>query len=341
MYAAALLVSIALAALAPGAHAQAAADHAPPGLANAQATDTVALAVTDDFGHRVALSAPARRVFSVLPSLTEVVAALAPDRLIARTRYDRDPRLAHLPSMGGTLRPNLEALARLKPDLVISWADPGRSSIADRIEALSIPVYRANPQTIDDIRQHLRRIGTLLGLAAEAEAQIAALDRDLAAVAEAVRGREPVDLYYSVWHDPPQTTGAGTFIDEVIAHAGGRNIFADASSEWPRVSLEAIVRRDPDVLVIARHTGESANAPWLASPGWRELRAVRAGRCLVVEGDLFNRPGPRVAEAARHLARFLHSDALPLPGAPHPASSPAPTASRPPGDPALCASRTR
>lgn len=273
-----------------------------------------AIAVTDDAGQVVSLSAPARRVYSVIPSLTESVALLDHDLLIARTRFDRAPELAHLPSLGGTIRPNLEALAGLDPDLVIAWADQGQRAIADQVEALGIAVYRADVQTIADVRSHLRRLGSLTGYAERAESLVSSLDEDLAEVRAAVRGREPVDVYYSVWHDPPQTTGPGTFIDEVIAHAGGRNVFGDAPRPWPRVSLEAIVLRDPDALVISLHAGglSSDAAPWLGGPGWRELRAVRAGRYLLVDGDLFNRPGPRVAEAARLMARFLHGGDGPL-----------------------------
>ncbi len=268
--------------------------------------DPAAVSVVDDTGRTVALAAPARRVFSVIPSLTESVTALDPGVLVARTRFDRAPALAHLPSLGGTIQPNLEALAGLRPDLVITWADASQRAVGERVDALGIPVYRAEVQTIADVRGHLRRLGTLLGRTARAAALVDSLDLALEDVAAAARGRELVDVYYSVWHDPPQTTGPGTFIDEVIEYSGGRNIFADAGRSWPRVSIEAILRRDPDVLVIARHAPDAPGAPWLEAPGWRELRAVREGRYLMVDGDLFNRPGPRVAEAASQLARFLH-----------------------------------
>lgn len=271
-----------------------------------ESPDVPAVSVTDDAGTTVALAAPARRVFSVIPSLTESITALDPGVLVARTRFDRAPELAHLPSLGGTIQPNLEALAGLEPDLVVTWADAFQRAVGERLDALGIPVYRADVQTIGDVRSHLRRLGTLLGREERAAALVDSLDLELESVAAEVRGREPVDVYYSVWHDPPQTTGPGTFIDQVIEHAGGRNVFGDAARSWPRVSVEAILRRDPDALVIARHAPDAPGAPWLEGPGWRELRAVRNGRYLLVDGDLFNRPGPRVAEAARRMAHFLH-----------------------------------
>ena len=293
------------------------------------------ITVTDDLGRTVALPAPARRVFSVIPSITETVAALDPGVLVARTRFDRAPEFAHLPSLGDGMSPNLEALARLEPDLVISWSDV-TERVADRAEALGIAVYRADVQTIDGLRSHLLRLGTLLGREERASLVTDSLDRALERVAAAVRGRDPVSVYYSVSHDPPQTTGPGTFIDEVISLAGGRNIFADASGGWPLVSVEAVLTRNPDVLVIPGRARGAGGVPWLEAPGWRELEAVRNGRILLVDGDLFNRPGPRVAEAAAELVRFLHGedvlphDPVPPAGADRPA---APAETRDPSRP--------
>lgn len=274
--------------------------------APAESAEPATISVTDDAGKTVSLLTPARRVFSLIPSLAESVAVLDARVLIARTRFDRAPELAHLPSLGGTIQPNLEALADLEPDLVITWADANQRNFGDRVAALDIPVYRAEVETIAGVRSHLRRLGTLLGRTGRAEALIDSLDHALESVSVSVQWREPVDVYYSVWHDPPQTTGPGTFIDEIIERAGGRNIFADATRSWPRVSVEAIVQRSPDALVIARHAPDAEGVPWIDGPGWRDLEAVRTGRYLVVDGDLFNRPGPRVAEAARRMARFLH-----------------------------------
>lgn len=269
-----------------------------------------AIVVTDDAGRTVRLAQPARRVFSVIPSLTETIAALEPTALVARTRFDRAPEFAHLPSLGASFQPSLEALAELRPDLVISWADPGQRTLSDRMEALGLPTYRADVQTTEGMRSHIRRLGALLGREHRAAALTASIDRGLARVAAAVRGRPPVSLYYAVWHDPPQTTGPGTFLHEMIEIAGGRNIFADAGRPWPQVSLEVILRRDPEALVLARQAADESPVRWLDEAGWRDLEAVRRDRVLIVESDLFHRPGPRLADAARQLARFLHGEGI-------------------------------
>ena len=270
------------------------------------------LSVMDDAGRAVTLTAPASRVFSLLPSITESVVALgAREVLVARTDYDRAATIASLPSLGGTLRPNLEALAALRPDLVITWASSGQDGTTSRMTALGVPVYRAEVQTLDDLWRHLSNLGVLLDRTERAAVVADSLQRSLAVVSEAVAGRARPSVYYSLWHDPPQTAGTGTYIDEIVRLAGGRNVFDDAAAAWPQVSLEEIVRRDPDALVVALPSGASAeHAAWLRAPGWRELSAAKADRVLLVDSDVFNRPGPHVGEVARELAAFLHPDVM-------------------------------
>lgn len=269
--------------------------------------DSRSLQVMDDQGQNVHLEGPARRVVSIIPSMTELVVALdAREALVARTRYDRDPSLAYLPSLGGTIRPNLEAIADLHPDLVIAWSDEEHSPLSRRLRDMGIPVYHASVQRIEDIHRHAQRLGHLLGRDAEATGFLSDLETRLTAVRETPHPGTPPTVLYIVWHDPPQTAGPGTFLDEIIEIAGGRNVFHDARSSWPQISMEEIVRRDPDVVVAAtRHDGEPDDGGWLRRPGWQELTAVQGGRTLAVNADLFNRPGPGVAEAAEILHQYL------------------------------------
>lgn len=270
--------------------------------------------VLDDSGREVALDETPRRVVSLLPSLTEIVLALGREEtLVARTRYDRDPRVRDLPSVGGGLRPNLETIGRLRPDLVLAWSDEGDARLADRLRALEIPLYAADAQTLADVRRHATNLGRLLGAEREADRLLDSIHRGLARLRARTEGAERPSVFYVVWPDPPTTAGPGTYLDSLISVAGGANAFADAPARWPQVSLEEVLRRDPDVVVLAsRHDGSAVDTLRLRErPGWRSLSAVRRGRVLVVDADLFNRPGPRVVEAARTLAEFLHPDRLP------------------------------
>ncbi len=288
----------------PEAASRTPADNTPSD--NTPSDDTLAVEVTDDRGASVRLEAPARRIVSVLPSMTEIVVALGTaDRLVARTRYDRAPSLEDLPSLGSTIRPSLEAIAALAPDLVLAW-DDDEGAIGDRMAAIGIPVYHASVSTLAELDDAIRKLGILLGREAAAEHLRASIRQRLAAVRASIPPGPRPDVFYVVWHDPPQTAGPGTFLDDLIEIAGGTNAFSDTRTPWPRVSLEEVVRRDPDVLVVAgHHDGSAAETTWLRRPGWRQLTAVREERVLLVDADLFNRPGPRVAEAAEILAEFL------------------------------------
>jgi iron complex transport system substrate-binding protein len=237
-----------------------------------------------------------------------LVALGARDRLVARTDYDTDPTLAQLPSVGGGLNPSLERLIVLHPDLVIGWS--GDQSL-DQLARRGGVVYRPQSQTLADVRCTILRLGRALRLEASADSLTRAIDGELDDVRRAVQGRPRPSVFYVVWFDPPMTAGPGTFIDELIDIAGGRNVFADASGLWPTVTLEGIVRRQPAVVIVPRgERGAERSARLRTTPGWRDLRAVRAGRVIEVDADLFNRPGPRVGKAARTLARLLHPEAL-------------------------------
>ncbi|MEX0890785.1 MAG: helical backbone metal receptor [Gemmatimonadota bacterium] len=268
--------------------------------------------VTDDAGRTVRLQAPAARVLSLIPAQTEAVRTLAgPGALVARTRWDTDPALAHLPVTQDALTPSVEWIVAQAPDLVIAWADADARSVVGRLEAVGIPVYAARVETLAEVDATLRRLGLLLGRQARADSLRAAIAADHAAVREAVAGREVPSVLYVVGTAPPTVAGPGTYVDELITLAGGRNVFHDARRPWPQVGMEAVVARAPDVVLIVRDRPPADPAAALAAlPGWRALGAVREGRVVALDADVFNRPGVRVGEAARLLAEALHPGAL-------------------------------
>lgn len=253
---------------------------------------------------------PVQRIISLIPSATETIVALgAADRLVARTAFDVDPALAHLPSVGEGLTPSLESLTTLRPDLVVAWPDNASRSVIGRLERFGARIYTPQVQTLNDLRRTTEELGNLLGLEEAADSLVDSIDDDLQAVRAAVVGLEPPTVFYVVWYEPPTTAGPGTYIDELIQIAGGRNVFADAPGQWPQVSMEVVVRRQPDIVLISQTETSPIDVGSLESAvGWRELRAVRQGRALQVEANLYNRPGPRVAEAARRLAELLHPE---------------------------------
>jgi iron complex transport system substrate-binding protein len=269
------------------------------------------ITVTDDDGRVVHLDAPARRIAVLVPSLTSTTVALGgADRIIARTRWDTDPRLADVPSAGDALTPSVEWLLARRPDLVLVWADGDVRDVARRLTDFGVAVYGARVETIADIDRSIANLGVLLGAGAAADSLRRAIDEGLAEVRTAVSGRPAPAVAYLIGLDPPTVAGPGSYVHELIEIAGARNAFGDLRVRWPPLSLEELVRRQPDVLVVA--TGGidagSAAADLARRPGWRELHAVRSGRVIHVDPGLFNRPGPEIVRAARELAQRLNGE---------------------------------
>lgn len=274
-------------------------------------------AVADDLGRLHSASSPRARIVSLLPAVTETLLALgAGDRLVARTRYDEQPELSRLPSVGGGIDPSLEFLAELAPDLVVLWPAAGSGvSLGSRLDALGLEWYGARVQTMEDFRRLARNLGRLTGMPDRADSLVAAVAGDLAAARASWAGRAPVEAAYVVQRDPPMTAGPGTFLDSLLTAGGVSNVFADMDGSWPMVSLEEVVWRDPEYLILpvagldsadGRRLGARAVERLAASPGWRAVPAVAAGRVATVDASLFGRPGPRMGEAARFLAARFH-----------------------------------
>ncbi|CAN5756799.1 ABC transporter substrate-binding protein [soil metagenome] len=285
-----------------------------PARTGASSSGDSAVAATDDSGREVRLPRPARRVVSLLPAGTETLIALgAGARIVGRTRYDDLPEVAHLPSVGGGLDPSLEALVALQPDLVLAVETAGGSRIRGLLEELGIPVFTIAPQDTSDIFRNLQRLGHLVGRDGAADSIARQVRAELEAVRTSVRGQQQPTVFYVVGIDPPMTAGPQTFITQLIGVAGGRAAFPDVQALWPQISLEEILHRQPDIVLLPVGKDSAASLARLrGEPGWRELRAVREGRITTVPADLMNRPGPRIGEAARLLRDALH---LTLPAA--------------------------
>jgi iron complex transport system substrate-binding protein len=273
--------------------------------------DVASISVVDDAGRTVTLAHPARRVISLIPAQTEIVSILAgTDVLIARTVWDHDPAIAHLPSIGNALTPSVEWLAAQQPDLIVAWPDAQSRDVVKRLESIGIPVYASRVESIAEIRGMITRLGVLLGETARADSLLGAVDEELDAVRTAVAGKPQRSVLYLLSADPPMAAGPGTYVDDVITIAGGVNVFGDLRQLWPQVALEEIVRRQPDVIIRPTERDVAAPMVGLDRAGWRELRAVRAGRVYGVSPDLYNRAGRTVGEAARGMAERIHADSV-------------------------------
>ncbi|MGH8687230.1 MAG: cobalamin-binding protein [Burkholderiales bacterium] len=262
----------------------------------------------DDYGDAVVLAAPARRVVSLAPHLTELMYdAGAGDRMVGALAYSDYPAAARrLPRVGSEGAIDLEALVALKPDLVLAWPDSGSAASVRRIAALGIPVYRSEPRELEDIARTLERLGRLAGTEAQADRAARAFRERAARIARDYGTRPTVRVFYEIWNRPLMTVNGNHVISKVIRLCGGVNVMADLPALAPEIDRELVLRADPEVILAS---GAGGRRPawlddWRAYPG---LSAVRADNLFTIRADLLQRQTPRILDGAEILCRMLQA----------------------------------
>ena len=265
-----------------------------------------------------------QRIVSTSPSITETLFALGlGSRVVGVSTYCHFPaEVSKLPKVGTFLKPNVEVIARLKPDLVIVQRLP--NPVREQLQGLSIPVAEFDSK--GDLRQNLDSIlsiGKAAGVEPAARALITRIEGRLAALRSKNTGRNPRSVVFIVGRNPGElqglvVVGAGSYLSELLEIAGGKNVFADSKQAYVKISLESLLRRNPDVLIdmgeMADTTGVTEMAKqkvinlWAARP---TLTAVREGRVYAVASDIFVVPGPRMVDAAEAFAKLLHPERQP------------------------------
>ena len=263
----------------------------------------------DDFGDTLVLSAAPRRIVSLNPSTTELLFAIgAGGRIVGRTTYDRWPDAAlALPDLGGGLRPNVEGVLAVRPDLVVLYASDDNRDAARRFRAAGVATAAYRVDRIADFRRVTLALGALTGDSAAARVTVDSVDATVARVRAATAALPKPTVFWPLYDQPLLATGGGSFLNELIEVGGGNNVYGFMREPSPRITLEDLLRRDPDVVLLS----PESRARYLGDPRWRALRAVREGRLFAVDTSLVFRPGPRLGEAARSVARLLHPGAVP------------------------------
>lgn len=265
----------------------------------------------DDYGVAIAYGIPARRIVSLNPTTTELLFALGAGAQVAgRSRWDQWPTEARaLPEVGDAIRPSVERVVALRPDLVLLYASGDNRAAAQAMASAGLRVVSLRVDRIADLERCVRVLGALTGRGEVAEASLDTLRSSLAVVRAAMDavarrdGRPSVFLH--VWDNPLLAIGGASYLSELVEVAGGHNIYADLDQPSPQVSFEDLARRDPTVILAG-----PVEVPRLRSEArWQGLRAVRTGRVLAYDTTLVSRPSLRLGEAARALAHLLHPTA--------------------------------
>lgn len=272
------------------------------------------IVVSDDDGRTVRLDAPARRIVSLSPALTELLFEVgAGARVVAvDSASDFPPPVKRLPKVGSLAGLDLERIVALQPDLVLVWHHAVAPRTLNWLRDLGVPVHVTGPRNLAQIGSTLERLGQLTGQERQARAAADKFRREVRRLRQAHQRPHPLRVFYQVWRDPLITINGGQFISEVIALCGGENVFADLPQGSPRVSVEAVLAHDPQVIVAGGTPGhDDLLDAWRR---WPTLSAVRNQRLLLLPADLLQRPSARLLQGAEILCQRMqefHSEGTP------------------------------
>jgi iron complex transport system substrate-binding protein len=273
------------------------------------------LTLTDDLEREVTLSALPQRVVSLAPSNTEILFAVgAGDQVVGVTQYCNYPLEAQdREQIGGFSAKTIsvEKIVALEPDLVLA-AGAIHQPVIEALEQLDVPVYALDPNTLDDVYTGIELVGRMTGHEEEAAQTVEEMKGSVAAVTEQVATipqEDRLTVYWEVFDEPRMTAGPGTFTGQLIELAGGVNIFADVSEEYPQISDEVVIGRNPAVIMGPETMGDKLTIETVAQrPGWDQVDAVQNRRIYLFDGDMVSRSGPRLAQVLEVMAKALYPD---------------------------------
>jgi len=273
--------------------------------------------VTDEVGRQVTIPAEVKRIVTLSPDLTETIYALGlEDRLAGDTDYcDTPPEAKSKPHVGGAQNPSLEAIVALHPNLVLASTSINRRETVEALARLGIAVYTSGPNTVRGMMESVERIAKLTDSGARGAALVERMQSRLDTLHARLEDLPMVHVLFIVWEAPLITIGQNTFIADALRWAGAESVIL-SKQNWPHVSLEEIVRLQPDYILLSSNhsgpgtgSGASELSELRAQPGWRKLGAVEKGHVVAVDAEMA-RPSPGLVDAIEKLAHELHPEAF-------------------------------
>lgn len=267
--------------------------------------------LTDELGRHVVVPDHPHRIICLAPSVSETVFALgSADAVVGVSDYTEfSPEARTKPSVGDLINPSKEKILDLRPDLVLATKEINRRETVDELSEAGVPVFVVNPQGLQGILSSIRSVGNALNRLARADALVQRLDERRKKVETRVQGlsRRPT-VFVVIWYEPVVTAGSKAFITEVISAAGGDSVTADIPQAWPQISLEEVIRRSPQYILLTTGSHRGITIEELrARGGWNQLEAIRKNQILTLDDRLLH-SSPVVFDALEELAKKLHPE---------------------------------
>ncbi len=265
----------------------------------------------DAVGRSVDILASPRRIVSLAPSITETLFALGLDsEIVGVTMLSNYPEAANAkPRVGTFVNISLERVVSLNPDLVIGTADGNRKETVDQLEGMGIPVYVVDPSNLSEIFDMILSIGKITGRERQSEMLVEGLRARIARIALSVKKSDRPHVFMQIGISPIISVGSDTLHSELIDRAGGVNVYGETSTRYPRCSIEDIIVRQPDIIIVSsmKRGGDfySVRDGWKK---WTTIPAVRDGRIHIIDTDLIDHASPRIVDGLEKIAEIIHPD---------------------------------
>ena len=270
--------------------------------------------IVDGLGRKVTINAVPQRIVSLAPSNTEILFALGlGDKVVGDTEYCDYPEAAKTkPKVGGFSTVDLEKVVSLRPDLVLATQIHNKTVIP-ALENLEIIVVALAPHSLNEVLSSIALAGKITGQDKEAGEVVNDMNTRIKEITDKTQklppGHRP-KVFYVTWHDPLWTAGPGAISHDVINLAGGQNIASDINGD-KTIDLETVINRNPEVIIVSVGMGTGEDLPWQyikSEPRLKNTQALLNGRVYKIDGDLIDRPGPRIVEALEQMAQFIHPE---------------------------------
>jgi iron complex transport system substrate-binding protein len=258
----------------------------------------------DDFGNTITFDSTPKRIVSLNPTTTEILFAIgAGSRLVGRTKWDSWPDSARfVPNVGDAMRPNVEAILNTHPDLVVFYASNDNRPAEASLRKSGIRTVAFRTDSIAQFDRITLLLGKLVGESQRAHNVVDSVTHTLDRVRAAAANVPKRSVFFHTWESPLITIGARSFLHELVVIAGGTNVYGDVQEIAPVVTLEDVVRRNPDVILATPITVKAL----LANPQWQAVPAVRAKHVFAYDTNVVGRPAVTLGMAAVNIASLLH-----------------------------------
>ena len=265
----------------------------------------------DEVGREVTFSFPPRRIVSLAPNITEILFSLGLDEeVVGVSIHCNFPEKAKSkPRVGSYINLDFEKITSLKPDLIIATGAGNTRDMVDRLRKLGFPAYVIYPKNFDDILRSILHMGEVVNREKEAREITEQMRKRSQRVIELTKGLPRPKVFIQIGDTPLVTVGKGSFADDLIRLAGGKNIAGKEKEVYPRFGMEEILKRSPEVIVISSMNPKGDYQKILREWNqWETIPAVKYGRIHLIDSDLLDRPSPRIVDGLEELARVLHPE---------------------------------